>query len=246
VVNAECKRDQDCAQPGLCYPNCRCGKYHDDPIQDWIDSVSNNNPTFVAGQLDIIEYNGVLYQVNPETKTEIFDKEYPCSGSQSGAKVVCGDLVLANALNILVATMVMVDAVVIDDTFHSYIYSLALDSDGSSTNNWKWVPPYDYDIYQGTDLWYQLIGDHTTQTWSLVAKKVDDAQQVTTVQTAARAVIEGPKITFYVPMDELPAPVPGFRVTTFGHDGNYSVSDRGADVSGKDPTEALATPEVQQ
>jgi hypothetical protein len=38
-------------------------------------------------------------------------------------------------------------------------------------------------------------------------------------------------------MSEFPAAEPAFRLTAFGHDGRFSESDRGGDVSGVDPAE---------
>jgi hypothetical protein len=59
------------------------------------------------------------------------------------------------------------------------------------------------------------------------------------VSSTARAVIEGETITWYIGRSELPADPLGYRVTSFGHDGVYSPSDRGGDVSGANATEPL-------
>ncbi len=52
-------------------------------------------------------------------------------------------------------------------------------------------------------------------------------------------VIEGDTIGFFISAEEFPSADPGYRLTAFGHDGFYSSSDRGGDVTGEDPTEPV-------
>jgi hypothetical protein len=127
------------------------------------------------------------------------------------------------------------------DTGHSFIYSLVVDSDGQSGNNWKFIPPYDWDLFQGADRWYQLIYDHKAGTWRLTVTQVNSAQKTSDVSSTStvRAVINGSSIVFHVAASEFPAASPGYRLTAFGHDGAFSASDRGADVSGSDPGQPL-------
>ena len=137
-------------------------------------------------------------------------------------------------------TMVLAADVPTADADHSFIYSVVLDSDDAAANNWVFVPPYDWDLFQGADRWYQLVWDHLKQLWSLSVTQVDDQQQNSDVASSgARAVISGRSVTFYIPAAEIPAMNPGYRLTAFGHDGNYSETDRGADVTGADPTKPL-------
>ena len=44
---------------------------------------------------------------------------------------------------------------------------------------------------------------------------------------------------FFISADEFSSPDPGYRLTAFGHDGFFSPSDRGGDVTGENPTEPL-------
>ena len=60
--------------------------------------------------------------------------------------------------------------------------------------------------------------------------------------SAARVVIEGDTIVFFIPASEFDIELPPYRLTSFGHDGAYSESDRGADITGVDPTEPLQVP----
>ena len=57
--------------------------------------------------------------------------------------------------------------------------------------------------------------------------------------STVRVVIEGDAIVFFISAAEFPSSDPGYRLTAFGHDGLYSPSDRGGDVTGEDPTEPL-------
>jgi len=60
--------------------------------------------------------------------------------------------------------------------------------------------------------------------------------------SAARVVVQGDTIVFFIPASEFDLELPPYRLTSFGHDGAYSESDRGADVSGIGPTEPLQVP----
>ncbi len=102
-------------------------------------------------------------------------------------------------------------------------------------------PPFDWDLFQGTDRWYQLIWDHRARSWSLTVTQLGPAGRFpsSTEPSTMRAVIEGNAIAFFVSMDEFPSPSPGVRLTAFHHDGNFSEETRGADVSGPDPTAPL-------
>ena len=54
--------------------------------------------------------------------------------------------------------------------------------------------------------------------------------------SAVRIVVLGDTISFYIPRSEVPAATAAYRVSAFGHDGAYTQSSRGGDVSGADPT----------
>lgn len=56
--------------------------------------------------------------------------------------------------------------------------------------------------------------------------------------SAARVVIRGNSMVWFVPQSELPAPA-GVRTTAFRHDGSFQPEQSGADVIGTDPTEPL-------
>lgn len=60
-----------------------------------------------------------------------------------------------------------------------------------------------------------------------------------TVSSDAVAIIKRNHINFIVPDSEFVAGVTKYRLTAFGHDGNFTAGDRGADVTGQNPTEPL-------
>lgn len=126
-----------------------------------------------------------------------------------------------------------------EDRTRSYIYAAVFESDDNPDNDWRFVDPFDHDYFQGTDRWYQLIWDHTTETWSLTVTQVSESQTTMSVPSAARVFITGDTITWYIPETELPSPNPEYRLSAFGHDGAFNPDDRGGDVTGVDPTAPL-------
>ncbi len=126
------------------------------------------------------------------------------------------------------------------DADHSFIYSVVFDSDGDPSNDWTTNPPYDCDHFQGADRWYQCIYDHSFDRWSVTVTRVDSSQNTTEVLSTASCVIEKDTLTWCIGWSELPASTVRYRVSSFGHDGSWSASDRGGDVSGDDPTEPLS------
>lgn len=126
-----------------------------------------------------------------------------------------------------------------EDRTRSYIYAAVFESDDNPDNDWRFVDPFDHDYFQGTDRWYQLIWDHTTETWSLTVTQVSESQTTMSVPSAARVFITGDTITWYIPETELPSSNPEYRLSAFGHDGAFNPDDRGGDVTGVDPTAPL-------
>ena len=75
-----------------------------------------------------------------------------------------------------------------------------------------------------------------TDDWSLTVTQVDSSQHTSQVPSTARLVIEGDTITWHISMAEFVGFTLHMRASAFGHDGSFSASDRGGDVSGEDPT----------
>jgi len=209
---------------------------------DFIDSIKLNLASFKCDCIDIGGYGAHEEQASLlQVKTRYNFSTYACGETLGPQRTVCPQGVKPMpAGKVYTFVMTLADKVPLADAKHSFIYSLVLDSDDMAANNWKFVPPYDWDLFQGTDRWYQLIWDHKAKTWSVKVTQVDDQQQTSDVSSSTvRAVINGAAVAFHLAASELPSSNPGYRLTAFGHDGAFSQSDRGADVSGVDPTKPL-------
>lgn len=240
-----CQNDVDCPSGQVCDPaSCKCASPYLDPSGDGIDSISSNPVTFFAAWFDIGFF---FFQMRFLTLTQLnllFNNSiYECGTASSDQRVVCPTgVTFFDEGNMLTAMMELRAPVPMNDPNHSYIYSLVIDSDGNPANNWIPQGPFDWDLFQGADRWYQLIWNHQTGQWSVTVTQVDSSQATTTVSSAVRVLIDGDRIYFFVPDDEFTASAPGARLTAFGHDGTFNPNDRGADVNGANPTEPLMTP----
>lgn len=228
-----------------------------DPTDDFIDSISSNLPTFTSDAIDIIYGFARRFQMTAMAIDASYNNDgslYRCGENTNTHVTVCTSKpqpvpwsMAQDANDQLVFMLTTLDEIHGDpgtqrrgpDASRSYIYSLVLDSDGDPANDWQFNPPFDWDLFRGTDRWYQLIWNHASQQWSLRVTQVDASQNTTDVDSTARVTIQGSTISWHISASEIPSATPGYRFTAFGHDGNFSASDRGADVSGADPTEPL-------
>ena len=225
--------------------NPMVGYFVDDRIGDFLDSISGRTPTYTSPVIDLryhmdtrlgFDLNGVNEAYN--------DSIFECGVAAHGRTTVCAaDVQPMPAGEVLVFAMLFVEDVPQASSDHSFVFSAVFDSDGDPANDWQFYPPFDFDLFQGTDRWYQLVWDHSTQQWSLDVTQVDTSLSTGSYAgSAVRAVIQGDTIVFFIPASEFEIELPPYRLTSFGHDGAYSESDRGADVTGVDPTEPLQVP----
>jgi hypothetical protein len=114
-----------------------------------------------------------------------------------------------------------------------YSYALVSDTDGDPSNDFQFQPPFDFDLFRDTDTWW--VVDNVDGEWSMGRFAASFAAPL---PSAARVVIRGHAMVWFVPRSELPAPV-GVRTTAFRHDGTFAPEASGADVIGADPTESL-------
>lgn len=252
--SAVCSSDADCMNettttqsPGLRLVekgdpgSANCKMPVSDASGDFVDSVSTNTAAFTGSQVDLTAYGFSSATYTQAQVDDTFNNSvYHCGDSNATRTVVCsgGGSTPMPAGQVDTFFLKLAAPVPIADATKDYIYSVVLDSDGDPTNNWVPQASFDWDYFQGTDRWYQLVWDHTAGTWSLTATQVDATQGTSVITSTGRAVIEGDAITFFVSASELPAPT-GYRVTAFGHDGMFTQSSRGGDVSGANPTEPL-------
>lgn len=221
-----------------------------DPSGDGVDSISTGMLTFRSPRNELTGYGAmrVPQEVTMQggaserlTGVPIDTSELACGQTHpSGVITVCPPNVLETppGTTYVVAAKLAgpVPAPGMDEDHH-YIYAVVFDSDEQAANNWMPQAPYDFDYFQGTDRWYQVAWDPGAAAWSMTVSQVSANQAVSTVLSSARAIVAGDTITWLVPAQELPSQAPRYRVSVFGHDGSYSASDRGGDVSGADPTE---------
>lgn len=216
-----------------------------DILGDLVDSISSRTPepAFDTSYIDIKGYGGFKVQYTLGEVTATFNESvFECGDASGTRRVVCPDDVKPMpAGDVIVIGMVLASDVPLSDQGHSFIYSAVFDSDGDAANNWRPQPPFDWDYFGGTDRWYQLVWDHLAGEWLLTVTQVSAAgQPQADVGSTVRAVIDGDVIVFFIAATEFAGDGPTFRVSAFGHDGGFGEQTRGGDVSGADPTEALA------
>ncbi|MEO0493285.1 MAG: hypothetical protein AAF081_07705 [Actinomycetota bacterium] len=215
-----------------------------DLIGDLLDSISTERPTFVRDDIDIVELTRTIARMSQAEVDRVFNNSTIECGATEPFLVVCGDDVLPMpAGDVYVLGMRLAAPVALADPEQSFVYSAVFDTDGDPTNDWVFNPPFDFDLFQGADRWYQLTWDHRGGEWFVTTSQVDSNQQVALASSAVRVVVAGENVVFFVPASE--AGDGAHRLTSFGHDGTFSPSDRGADVSGVDPTEPLTELDAQ-
>lgn len=222
-----------------------------DILDDIRDSISFNQPTYSAEFIDLESYGAGKYGYADGDVTITFNESIvECGDRTEDYVVACAadGVQEMPAGEVGVFHMDLAGDVPLGGLDHSLIYSLVLDSDADSANDWVFNPPFDWDFFQGADRWYQLFYDHRDDSWHLTVTQLTATGQIpgSTEPSTVRAVVEDDTVTFFVSMSEFSSAAPTYRLTAFGHDGNFSESDRGGDVSGSNPTEPLTPipPEV--
>jgi hypothetical protein len=134
----------------------------------------------------------------------------------------------------LIATAWMAGDIPLADTDCSFVFATAFTSNTRTEDDW--VPVVGRDSYQGTDQWYEILDDEA-DVWRLQATETAPGGLQVRFETAARVLIDGNRIVWFIPMAEFSNPVPGIVFATYGHDGNHADGLHGVDVSGALPTE---------
>ncbi len=210
----------------------------DDLIDDLIDSVSSNHPGYTGGDIDIIRALLYAAAISQNSVDLGFNNSiYEC-GAAAPTVLCAADTLDMPAGEMLIVAVQHAAPVPVDSTERSYIYSLVLESDGDPSNDWVFNPPYDWDLFRGTDRWYQAIYSHTDGSWIVTVTQVGAGDQLTgPLPSAVRVIIQDDWVIWFVPASEIPDFPGRVRATAFAHDGFYTEATRGADVTGADPTE---------
>ncbi len=217
----------------------------DDPLADFIDSISSVSAGRVSSAMDIVRYGAAATRLSAFAADFYFGVggQFAC-GTLGAPTVICAPTPAPMPEGDVVRVVTEFQAPVpLDDPDNSYIYSAVIDSDGRMMNDWQFNVPFDWDIFQGADRWYQLRWNHGTRAWDMTVSQVDDGQNINPVTTStARAVIEGNRVEWFLSASEFSAGLTAtYRPTSFIHDGAFTEGDRGADVPGANPTEAMLT-----
>lgn len=154
-------------------------------------------------------------------------------GLDVAVTTVCSDDVLPIEPGgvILVAATYM-DALPRDAAEH-YTYAAVFESNGDPSDDWEYQGDFDWDLYQGTDRWYEIHWDPVSGAWTMTVSDTLTPHG----PSGARALLFGDTILWVIPAAEFESDTPAYRVTSFVHDGTFAPEVSGGDVSGTDPTE---------
>jgi hypothetical protein len=208
----------------------------EDLIRDIIFSIEGRDPGMQVPHVDLVGHVAAPVDFGQEAAGSIFGEGGPfvCGNTLPGFLVVCPD----SAGPMIPGEYLMVASlfdghIPLEDSDNFYTYSVVFDSDGDPSNNFTFVPPFNWDLYQNTDWWLELNWVASQGQWFL---DVLNAESFQPLPTNSRAVIWDDMIVFFIPVSELGIARPGYRVTSFCHDGTFNAATSGGDVNGADPT----------
>lgn len=99
-------------------------------------------------------------------------------------------------------------------------FAFVMDRDGAADNNFSTT---DNDFFNGTDRWYELTYSLGGGWRLFVWDWDDDAGEKVEITSAARAIFGLNALVLVVPASEFTLSRPGYRVTTFAHDGDFGI-----------------------
>jgi hypothetical protein len=214
-----------------------------DAMRDTIFSKMGVMPGLYKAAIDIHETAGVKMPVTMPRVDVLFNKsvfecgatvDLPALGGQ--VTTVCPEGVAPiPAGEVVVVAVQHLDALPTVGAVEYFTYAAVFESNDDPSDDWQFQGDFDWDLYQGTDRWYELNWDPATQAWTVTVR--DGLDEAST--TSARALLMGSTIVWVISKDELPAEVPEYRVSAFVHDGSFRPEASGGDVNGANPTEPL-------
>ena len=128
---------------------------------------------------------------------------------------------ILNTDDYLVLFNVMHDTIPLSDPDNYYQFGFVFDRDGDTTNNYQPPPEAPFDFFQDTDYWID-IGYQPGFDWFMQIIDTSDGQ-VESINSDVRAIITGNTIIVFVPYDELPSDIVGYRMTAYRHPGDFGV-----------------------
>ena len=205
-----------------------------DLLGDLIDSIRELIPSYQGRDVDIARVIALLLDVTQSWADGSFNQSvYECGALDP--LVICPPTALDMPAGEVLVVAMQVDAPIpIASTERSYRYSIVFDTDGDPANDWQYIDPFEWDYFQGTDRWYQAVYDHLTGSWTIDVTQLeaDGSFPNAAAPSAVRLVVSDRWAVWFIPVSELGgAPAP-YRVTAFGHDGQFSEASRGGDGLG--------------
>jgi hypothetical protein len=160
-----------------------------------------------------------VFQVGPNAAARI-EAAFPCGAGPLGT-TVCGTQGAFATGEYVFLLATFGGDIPTDDPVGLFQHAFVFDADGITSNNYVPSSQFPKDFFQGTDKWYQLFYT-PTDGFSL---RVIDARVSTSspVASGARLIVAGREFAAFIPRAELDGTSPGFRVSTFRHEGDYGL-----------------------
>ena len=212
-----------------------------DDLRDWIYSLLGVQPGDPGADVDVRRVLAMAFQVSGVVANRLWNESvFECRELAGDRLTVCADSANPVPGGDLIVIAVQHDAPVpLDPGDRQYVYAAVFDSDGDAANDF--VPSFDWDFFQGADRWYQLMTGATGYEISVIQWTGDSTVPFS---SAARAVIQGDTVVWFIPADEFTSSTPLYRVSAFRHDGTFAPEASAGDVNGADPTRALSAIEA--
>jgi hypothetical protein len=143
-----------------------------------------------------------------------------CGDHEGGTTFCLTDAPTAQGDHVVIANVLRAPLSLASAADH-LTYGFVLDADNDASNNFVPHPAYPNDWYQGTDRWFEIC--HTPGVgWQMFATDASSSP-IQPLASSARVVVQDNVIALIVPSSELAAQAPGYRVTSFRHQGDWGL-----------------------
>ena len=209
---------------------------YDDRPADLFFSGTDATAGVTDPAVDFRWSDGVV--VAPALDPAAIEAAYPCGTTNArGAFTLCAPRASA-AKGPYALVQGGLDAAIPRDGDRMLVYGAAFDGDGRSVTGLKPGADFPNDTYQGTDRWYEATYEPDKMAWTMGV--TDQTLKHTsrgnaTARSGARAIIDGPSISWLIPLSEFQAQLPSWRLTSAITDGTFAQATTGVDVSAGGP-----------
>lgn len=207
----------------------------DDEIGDLLYSISTERPGDPGEDVDIRRSGtGGITMDGSATDLAFNFSTLPCNGAGE-VSVACVSQSPIPAGEIVVAVTIVEGEIPQPGAAREYVYGAAFEATGNPADDFTFEPPFDWDFYQNTETWHELVLPAGSNQWQARATRWNGTQQEPR-PSAARVAFAGDTIVWFIPAGELVAPEPTARLTAFRHDGSFLPEKSAGDVGGENPT----------